>query len=265
MHISDGEDLNRVTLLRMLATWPTATQLATVDRSELVALARAGKHRYPERFADRVHAALTSPQLPVPDELARAKADTIRLTATQLLALHAQRRVWERRMGEILLGAARSGRSRRPHHRAEGFPGGEIYLSFPGLGDRLAARVAGEIGDDITQFTSPNALQCYAGQAPVTRRSGRSQYVVCRRQSYNHFLGDAVQSWAFCSLRGSGWARAFYAAQMQRGKSHNTALRALGNRWLEVLWHCLQRGVRYDEAVHATNRQRATQPRDAAA
>jgi transposase len=137
--------------------------------------------------------------------------------------------------------------------------------SFPGLGDRLAAGVAGEIGNDITQFTSPNALQCYAGQAPVTRRSGRSQYVVCRRQSYNHFLGDAVQYWALGSLRGSGWAKTFYAAQMQRGKSHNTALRALGNRWLEVLWHCLHRGVRYDEAVHATNRQRATHPRRAAA
>jgi hypothetical protein len=134
MHISDGQDLNRVTLLRMLATWPTATQLATVDRSKLVALARAGKHRYPERFADRVHAALTSPQLPVPDELARAKADTIRLTATQLLTLHAQRRVWERRMGEILLGAARSGRSRQPRHHAEGFPGGEIYLELSGPG-----------------------------------------------------------------------------------------------------------------------------------
>jgi hypothetical protein len=138
MHISDGQDLNRVTLLRMLATWPTATQLATVDRAKLVALARAGKHRSPQRFADRVHAALTSPQLPVPDELARAKADTIRLTATHLLALHAQRRVWERRMGELLLGGPRSGRSRQPHHqaqqRAEGFPGGEIYLELSGPG-----------------------------------------------------------------------------------------------------------------------------------
>jgi transposase len=52
------------------------------------------------------------------------------------------------------------------------FPGGETYLSMPGLGDRLAARVAGEIGEYIEQFTSPNALQCYAGRAPLTRRSG---------------------------------------------------------------------------------------------
>jgi hypothetical protein len=37
------------------------------------------------------------------------------------------------------------------------FPGGEIYLSFPGLGDRLAARVAGEIGEHHGQFDTPNA------------------------------------------------------------------------------------------------------------
>jgi hypothetical protein len=30
-----------------------------------------------------------------------------------------------------------------------------------------------------------------------------------------------------------------------------------GNRWLEILWHCLSRGVLYDEAVHVANRNRA--------
>ena len=30
-----------------------------------------------------------------------------------------------------------------------------------------------------------------------------------------------------------------------------------GNRWLEVLWHCLTRGVRYDEAVRTANRNNA--------
>jgi transposase len=42
-----------------------------------------------------------------------------------------------------------------------------------------------------------------------------------------------------------------------RGKSHHAALRALGNRWLEVLWHCLTHGVPYDETVHIVNRNRA--------
>ena len=162
-------------------------------------------------------------------------------------------------MGELLLGAPRRGRDHQPRGDGlgNGFPDGEIYLSFPGLGDRLAARIAGEIGDHPEQFDSPSSLHCYAGKAPVTRRSGKSELVVACRLAHNRFLGAAVQQWAFCSLKRSGWAREFYDAQRARGKGHHAALRALGNRWLEILWHCVRRGVLYDETVHVANRNRA--------
>ena len=162
-------------------------------------------------------------------------------------------------MRQLLLGAPRSGRAKQPREDSPGqaVPGGEIYMSFPGLGDRLAARVAGEIGDHPEQFPSPNALACYAGRAPVTRQSGKSQFTVARRLAYNHHLGDACEQWAFCSLRTSGWAREFYDAHTAKRNGHHAALRALGNRWLEVLWHCLCLGVRYDEATHVANRTKA--------
>src|SRR5439155_26623076 len=205
-----------------------------------------------------VTAALAGEHFTARDYLIRAKADTIRLACAQLLLLREQRRVWERRMGELLLGDRRRGRAKQPgDDRGPAVPGGEIYLSFPGLGDRLAARIAAEIGDAIGQFDTPNALQCYAGKAPVTRRSGKSELVVATRLACNRCLAPAVQQWAFCSLRRSGWAREFYDAQRARGKNHHAALRALGNRWLEILWHCLHRGVLYDEAVHVANRDRA--------
>jgi len=252
-----GDDLGSPTFLRLLERWPTANALATASRDELVAFARAGRHGWPDRFADRVQTALSAEHFEPRDWLVRAKADTIRLAATQLLALGTQRRTWERRMGELLLGAPRHGRAHRPKDgdRGPAVPGGEIYLSFPGLGDRLAARVAGEIGD-IGNYPSPNGLQCYAGKAPVTRRSGKSELVVANRLACNGHLRDAVQHWAFCSLRTSGWARDFYDTQRARQKTHHAALRALGNRWLEVLWHCLTRGVAYDEATHVANRNR---------
>ncbi|MGH3085024.1 MAG: IS110 family transposase [Gaiellaceae bacterium] len=254
-----GEDLGAPTFLRLLERWPTATTLQAASRTELVAFARSCRHGWPERFADRVQASLAGEHFRPKDYLVRAKADTIRLAATQLLAIGAQRRAWERRMGELLLGAPRHGRDRTPKGDGlgKGFPGGEIYLSFPGLGDRLAARIAGEIGDHPEQFHMPNSLQCYAGKAPVTRRSGKSELVVACRLAHNRYLGGAVQQWAFCSLRRSGWAREFYDAQRSRGKGHHAALRALGNRWLEILWHCLHRGLHYDEAVHVANRDRA--------
>jgi transposase len=263
---SAGGDLGAPTVLRLLERWPTQDDLAAATTEDLVAFARASRHGWPESFADKVAAALAAPALPARAALVRAKAAGIRLAAVQLLALHAARRDWERRMGELLLGAPRTGREHTPKLSAEGpdpgktFPGGDIYLSFPGLGDRLAARVAGEIGEHISQFDTPNGLQCYAGTAPVTRRSGKSDFVVARRLAHNRYLGAAVHQWAFCSLTRSAWARDFYDRKITAGKSHHAALRALANRWLEILWHCLTRGVRYDEATHQANRRHTLPP-----
>lgn len=257
-----GDDLGSPIVLKLLATWPAHERLAALDTSEVQAFARAARHGWPQRFAARVADALAAEQLPVKDYLVRAKTGTIVLTATQLLAIRTQRREWERRMGELLLGSRRQGRAKQPKDPDPGkaLPGGDIYLSFPGIGDRLAARIAGEIGDHITQFTTPNALQCYAGTAPVTRRSGRSEFVVARRLAHNRYLGTAVHQWAFCSLTTSDWARKFYDAKVAAGKAHHSALRALANRWLEILWHCLTKGTHYDETTHLRNRQRALQP-----
>jgi len=254
-----GEDLGAPTFLRLLERWPTANALAGVSRAELVAFARSCRHARPERFADKVEASLVAEHFRPKDYLVRAKADAIRLAATQLVLIGQQRGTWEQRMGELLLGAPRQGRDHQPKGDGlgKGFPGGEIYLSFPGLGDRLAARIAGEIGDHPEQFDTPNSLQCYAGKAPVTRRSGKSELVVACRLAHNRYLGGAVQQWAFCSLLRSGWGREFYDLQRARGKGHHAALRALGNRWLEILWHCLHKGVLYEEAIHVANRDRA--------
>lgn len=246
-----GEDLGAPRMLRLLERWPTAQALAAASREEIIGFARAQHSGYLTKFADLVQRALAEDHFTAPAHLAQAKAGTIRLLARQLLLIDAQRKTWEKRMGQLLLGGPREDQP------GQAFPGGEIYLSFPGLGRRLAARIAGEIGEHIEQFSTPNSLQCYAGRAPVTRRSGKRDLVVAHRLACNRYLADAVHKWAFASLRRSAWAKDFYDTQRARGKGHHAALRALGNRWLEVLWHCLTHQVPYDEATHAANRNRA--------
>ena len=108
---------------------------------------------------------------------------------------------------------------------------------------------------NIGQFDHPAGLQRYAGSAPVTRRSGKSDFVVARRLAHNHYLGAAVHQWAFCSLTRSGWAREFYDGKIAAGKSHHAALRALSNRWLEFLWHCLTK-----RALRRSRARRQPQP-----
>jgi transposase len=235
-------DLAGATALTFLARWPSAEAARAAPDADLRALLRARRHAQPARTAARIRAALDADALAAPAHLARARADTIRLGAEQLLLLHRQRAAWRARLRALLAGDG-------------GHPDGEILLSLPGLDARLAARVLGEIGDRRERFPTPSALQCYAGTAPVTSASGKAR-VVRARLACNRFLRQALVAWAFCSLRSSPWARAFYDAQRAAGRTHHQALRALANRWLEILHHLLRTRQRYDEAVHRRNRAR---------
>jgi transposase len=92
----------------------------------------------------------------------------------------------------------------------------ERYLSLPGLGVVLGARILGEFGDDPHRFVDAKARKNYAGTSPITRASG-TRRVVLARYARNRRLGDAVQRWAFCSMRGSPGARAYYDTLRKRG------------------------------------------------
>jgi len=81
-------------------------------------------------------------------------------------------------------------------------PAAQVYLSQPGLGPVLAARVLAEFGDDPTRYTGARARKNYAGTSPITRASGRSR-AVHARHVHNDRLLDALGRQAFAALSGS--------------------------------------------------------------
>ena len=55
-------------------------------------------------------------------------------------------------------------------------PDHDLFGSLPGAGPKLAPRLLSEIGDDRQRFgDDAQALQCLAGTAPVTRRTGKAR------------------------------------------------------------------------------------------
>jgi transposase len=118
----------------------------------------------------------------------------------------------------------------------------EIYLSQPGLGTVLGARVLAEFGDDPHRFADAKSRKNYAGTSPITRASG-SRRIVLARYARKHRLGDAIHQWAFCALKGSPGARVYYDALRVRGIGHHAALRQLGNRLVGILHGCLNTGT----------------------
>jgi transposase len=128
-------------------------------------------------------------------------------------------------------------------------PDSDLFSSLPGGGQKLAPRLLGEIGANREVFESAEALQCYAGTAPVTKKSGKSCFVHIRR-ACNKVLRATVHLWANESRQTCAWADAYYQQKKVQGQSHAQALRCLGQRWLKILWRMWQDRVCYDEALY---------------
>ena len=145
---------------------------------------------------------------------------------------------------------AQIGEYRRRIERAfDEHPDGGLFASLPGGGRRLAPRLLGELGTDRCVFESAEALQCYAGTAPVTRQSGKSRSVKLRR-ACNKVLRATVHLWADESRHDCAWAQAYYEQKREQGKGHATALRCLAQRWLKILWRMWRDRKPYDESHH---------------
>jgi hypothetical protein len=131
-------------------------------------------------------------------------------------------------------------------------PDHDLFGSLPGAGPKLAPRLLAEVGDDRTRFTDVQGLQCLAGTAPVTFKSGKLCYQKIR-WACNDTLRATVHLWADLSRKKCAWAEAYYQAHREKGQSHACALRCLGQRWLKILWKMLQTHSVYDEALHTRN------------
>ena len=228
-----SDDLAGRDALAVLAAAPSPEQgrKLTVARVETL-LRGAGRQRYVATRAAEIVAALRSEQLParpgVVDAYTAAVGALVAVTAEML------------RQIAVLEEQVRAGFGRHPDV--------EIYLSQPGLGVVLGARVLAEFGDDPDRYTDSRARKNYSGMAPVTKASGTKR-VVLARHARNQRLADALYQQAFAALSGSPGARAFYDRQRSRGVTHHQALRALANRLVGILHGCLTRQCPYDEHV----------------
>ena len=137
-------------------------------------------------------------------------------------------------------------------------PDAEIYLSQPGLGRVLGARVLAEFGDDPGRYADGKARRNYAATSPITRASGKRK-LVAARFVHNDRLVDALRAQAFAALHGSPGARAFYDQQRANGHDHNDVLRRLANRLVGILHGCLKTRTLYNEDTAWAHRTKTTQ------
>ncbi len=98
----------------------------------------------------------------------------------------------------------------------------------------------------------PLGLQCMAGTAPVSYQSGKVHKVSLRR-ACNKNLRATMHLFADNSRAKCAWAKIYYNALRELGKSHAQALRCLGQRWLKIIWKMWQTSTCYDPDLHTRN------------
>ena len=124
-----------------------------------------------------------------------------------------------------------------------------LFAALPGAGDTFAPRLLVALGEDRSRFSTAQQLQRYTGIAPVTEQSGNSRWVHWR-WACPTFTRQSLVEWAAQTIPLSYWAGAFYAEQLQRGASRQSALRALAFKWARILFRCWQDRTPYNEAKY---------------
>lgn len=226
-------ELGHPDALAVLAVAPMPEQGRKLSEARIIsALRRGGRKRDLERQARKIRAALGQPQLTAPVLVAEAQA----ANTTALVAVIATLSEQITRLEADLEAAF------------ERHPDAEILRSLPGLGAILGARVLAEFGDAPDRYTDAKARRNYAGTAPITRASGTS-HVVVARLARNKRLFDACYQWAFCALRASPGARAYYDDHDPGPRTAKAARRKLANKLVGILHGCLAHGTIYDESL----------------
>jgi transposase len=172
-----------------------------------------------------------------------AKSQWALSLVSMLLVLEKQLGIYRQRIEELF--------GRHPDH--------DLFGSLPGAGPKIAPRLFSEIGDDRDRFGGePQALQCLAGTAPVTRRTGKPKtnpprWPCHQRWACDKHLRYVMHLFAEQTLTKCVWAQIYYRHHRDKGQSHASALRRLAQRWLKIIHRMWMDRTLYDPMLHNQN------------
>jgi transposase len=233
-------DLDAPEVLELLAAAPDPDTAARLSLSRIAAALTRARRRNVQQRAQHIQQVLRASELRLSPPVQQTYGAIVTVQVRLIVALNEQ--------VDALAAVV-------DHHFGL-HPDADIYASLPGLGVILGARVLGEFGDAPDQYADARARKNYAGTSPITVASGKKRLVQAR-YARNKRMADALRQWAFCSLRGSPGARAYYHELTGRKIGRQAALKKLANRWVGILHGCLKTHTLYDEATAWSHRNTA--------
>ena len=220
-----GERLDSRGVLAVVQHYPSGPALKQAGVARLTAALKAQRVQRAEAFAKQLHQAAMTQTVTLTGSATAARL--ISELAEQLAAVLVRRAELEKEIEDGFFA----------------LPEAAILHSLPGIGPRLGACIAVEIGS-ITRFRTPGHLAAYAGLGPTPWKSGTSINANMPTRLGNHRLKNALFLAAFASLRHEP-SRTYYDRKRAQGKRHNQALLCLARRRVDVLHAMLSQGTPY--------------------
>jgi transposase len=229
-------DLESNIALDFLEHYPTPHDLSKLTRRQWNRFAKR-EHHLGEQRSKELWEKFSPPQLEVPEHVVRAKARLLAVLVVQLKTLREAVQSYNERIKSFFAS----------------MPAAELVKRLPGAKTgMIVATLWAELGDAKSRWESFRHLQAEAGVVPVTKASGKSRLVQFRF-SCNKLMRHGAYWLAFVSVNRSEWANHYYRDQRAKGHSHPQALRALGAKWLKIIFVMWRDHKPYDENYHLAN------------
>jgi len=216
-----------------IARWPSLTAIKKVRKASLMHFFNQHNSRYPEvnekRFNDmKVACALTEdPGVIEPNQIMiEVLIPQLKLLIESIDRLNLEIKQRYRKLNDRV-----------------------IFDSLPGAGPQMAPRILVAFGENRGRYSDANEIHKYSGIAPVVEQSGKKKWTHWR-YSCPTFLRQTFVEWAGLSIRYSFWAKACYDQQVDKGKPHNTIIRALAFKWIRIAFRCWKTNTPYDESTY---------------
>jgi len=234
-----GEDLASRMATDFLKKWPTLQAVQEVKPAALRKFYFGHNSRSEQSIAQRLALVKSAVALTADPALLAVHSLAIRTLAGQLEALRPFLDQHDQQIAQLFAA----------------HPDGPLFQSLPGAGAVLAPRLLAALGTDRSRFPDPVAVSCYSGIAPVTEKSGKTQYWVHVRWSCPKFLRQTWHEFANCSRKFSAWASLCYNNLIKRMK-HHEAIRKLAYKWQRIVWRMWQDRQPYNEARYLASLQK---------
>ena len=237
------DDIRTTLVCDFLLQWPTLEAAKKARRTTLVKFMREHNSVRQESTQQRISAIKESVPLTSDRAVIDSSVLMVKALAQQMKTTLSVIKEFDRRIAELC-------------STHEDYP---LFAALPGSGTVYSSRLLAAFGTKRERFLCADEMARLSGIAPVIERSGQSTWIRWRyfcpkflRQSFVEYAGE--------SIKHSFWARAFYAAQRAKGKSHQAATRALAFKWIRIIYRCWQTRAPYNEVKYLESLRKKGSP-----